>query len=936
MMFFKDLIESVHPYRAKIFCAGVIALYQILAVSLWKGGDGLPYVMDGNENWSNAGHAKNMVDYGWEGLKKSWGLADEVAEMSGKHPEAHPVIYSHGGEFPRIWITLLYLLGIVSVSQQILITAIIIGGIAVFFAYWVFEHVLDSPVWATVACGFMLTDYIGIMQWMVNTWRVWQIFSFYGSIYYVVLLLQRPSNWRVQLLGGFMAFSLFYAEPVFAMFTGLSVAIFFLISKKDFFLRNLGMIAQLKGFAFGAVLAVLLLATQLIGYYGHSNLLKDIKTTIISRSFANDSQPEKTNAQNSTLYAKNNVMFMPNYETGRRDRKIDYALKNILGGGLIEVPYFCLMVAIVFIAASILSQTLSVRGYFHSGLETLNFGAISRNAAYAAFIILWCIYISVFYRYDDFTNWSAGGQLVREHGRGLPGLLLGSIFLGLFSGSFNKGDDRKKLFIALILAIVSSIIVQAWKPVESEDYRNIFKENSAFRVAYFWGCLLFPFLALNKRHWESGRIIKAGLILLVGLCAGFLLNLIFAGYLKTGYFSKCCPIVMFGLFPILASFVRSSSNSYLSLHPRLPASNWFGLVVVGMFVMEWVASSYTFVQHLPPHGAESIRWIAHNCAGQVIVTQNYAMPYAYETKGSARYCLPNNILSKNETPHPVKFDLEKTWIRNTDLIPGFEKPTIIVEYKQNHTLYGWADNLDAFIQEEKQADAVPIYKREKKLTSSIFKKTEPNNHFEVFRLNWDPIPYITLTTGGPEGFFRAPYPILSESFARPLRSLELKNIGFKKDDINSSVKIKDAGTGLAIIQKGQNPTQLNPKPVLRKNNDNMMLYGMAEYADQLSEEGDSKISLYSVTDTNKKEMNERKQDLNERKQDLNERKQDYYELELLAEASAKVGLNPPLANNEVEYVIGYQPVAKDGRKGLVYLSRPFRLSGVGTIQSSAR
>jgi hypothetical protein len=69
---------------------------------------------------------------------------------------------------------------------------------------------------------------------------------------------------------------------------------------------------------------------------------------------------------------------------------------------------------------------------------------------------------------------------------------------------------------------------------------------------------------------------------------------------------------------------------------------------------------------------------------------------------------------------------------------------------------------------------------------------------------------------------------------------------------------------------------------------------------------------------------------------MNERKQDYYELELLAEASAKVGLNPPLANSEEKYVIGYQPIAKDGRKGLVYLSRPFRLSGVGTTQGPVR
>lgn len=922
MMFFKDLIQSVYPYRAKILCAGVIALYQILAVSLWKGGDGLPYVMDGNENWSNAGHAKNMVDYGWEGFKKSWGLADEVAEMSGKHPEAHPVIYSHGGEFPRIWITLLYLLGIVSVSQQILITAVIIGGVAVFFAYWVFEHLLDSPVWAAVACGFMLTDYIGIMQWMVNTWRAWQIFAFYGSIYYVVLLLRRPSNWGIQLLGGFMAFSLFYAEPVFAIFTGLSVAIFFLISKKVFSWRNLNCLMQLKGFALGAVIAVLLFATQLIGYYGCSNLLKDIRFTIASRNFADKNEADKSDAQRIELYAKNNVMFMPNFETGKSDRKIDYVLKNILGGGVIQVPYLCLTLAGLVLAMSIVRRVSESSKSFDKDREILDFDTIPRIKISIVFFALWFIYISAFYRYGNFCNWATGEQLIRENSRGMPGLLIGSFFLGIFSGSLRKGSDKKKLFMALVLVILSSIAVQAFKPIESVNYSSIFKEKHAVRLAYFWGCLLLPLVALSKRPFGDKEIIKASGMFFAVLCAGFLLNFIFAGYLKTGYISRCCPLISFGFFPVLAVVLRSSSNTYISSHPRWLTANWVGLAITGLLVIEWAGASLAFVQLLPPHGAESIRWIAQNCAGQVIVTQNYAMPYAYETKGSATYCLPDNILRENETPRPVKLDGEKTWIRQSDLIPGLEKPKTLVEFKQNHTLYGWASNLDALIEEEKEWKTKSIDNRQSKATASIFKKNEPNNHFEVFKLNWEPIPTIVLSNNNPEGFFRAGYPLHSGGYARPLRTLELKNICFKKNATDSSVKIKDAGTGMAIIQKGQNPTQFNPTPVLRKNNDNMMLYGMAEYADQLSEEGDSKISLYSVADTNKKGMNERKQD--------------YYELELLAEASAKVGLNPPLANSEEEYVIGYQPIAKDGRKGLVYLSRPFRLSGVGIIQSSAR
>jgi len=922
MMFFKDLIQSAHPYRAKLLCAGVIALYQILAVSLWKGGDGLPYVMDGNENWSNAGHAKNMVDYGWEGFKKSWGLADEVAEMSGKHPEAHPVIYSHGGEFPRIWITLLYLLGIVSVSQQILITAVIIGGLAVFFAYWVFEHVLDSPLWAAVACGFMVTDYLGIMQWMVNTWRVWQIFSFYGAIYYVVLLLRRPSNWRVQVLGAFMAFSLFYAEPVFAIFTGLSVAIFFLISKKVFSWRNLNCLMQLKGFALGAVIAVLLFATQLIGYYDCSSLLKDIKFTIASRNFADKNEADKSNTQRIELYAKNNVMFMPNYETGKSNRKIDYILKNILGGGVIQVPYLCLTLATFVLTMSIVRRVSESSEYFDKVRKILDFETIPRIKTYIVFFVLWFIYISAFYRYGNYCNWATGEELIRENSRGLPGLLIGSCFLGIFSGSLRKGSDKKKLLMALILVILSSIAVQALKPIESPNYGSIFKENHAVRFAYFWGCLLLPLVALSKRPLGDKEIIKTSGIFFAVLCAGFFLNFVFAGYLKTGYISRCCPLISFGFFPVMAVVLRSCSNTVIFSHPRWLTANWVGLAMAALLVVEWAGASLAFVKLLPPHGAESIRWIAQNCAGQVIATQNYAMPYAYETKGSATYCLPNNILRENEVPRPVKLDGEKTWIRQSDLIPGFEKPKTLVEFKQNHTLYGWASNLDALIEEEKEWKTQSIDNRQSNATASIMKKNEPNNHFEVFKLNWEPIPTIVLSNNTPEGFFRAGYPLHSGGYARPLRSQELKDIGFKSDTINAGVKIKDAGTGLAIIQKGQNPNQLNPTPLLRKNNDNMMLYGIAEYADKLSEEGDSRIFLYSVAATNKKRTNESKQD--------------YYELELLAEASAKVGLNPPLANNEVEYVIGYQPVAKDGRTGLVYLSRPFRLSGVGTIQSPAR
>jgi hypothetical protein len=919
-MFLKGLIHSAKPYRGKILCAGVIALYQILAISLWKGGDGLPYVMDGNENWSNAGHAKNMVDYGWEGLKKSWGLADEVAEMSGKHPEAHPVIYSHGGEFPRIWITLLYLLGFVSVSQQILITAVIIGGVAVFFAYKVFEHVLDSPVWATVACGFMLTDYIGIMQWMVNTWRVWQIFSFYGSIYYVILLLRSPSKWSVEILGGFMAFSLFYAEPVFAMFTGLSVAIFLLISRKVCSWPELRCLLQLKGFALGAVMAILILASQLIGYYGYTNLLKDIKTTIVSRNFAERNEAEKKNAQKVELYEKNNVMFMPNYEQGKNDRKIDYSIKNLFGGGLIQFPYFCLTATLFFIATLLVNELSSRGGYFHENWERWGFGSNSSYKSYILFIIFWCFYISIFYRYGAFINWSSGGQFIRDHGRGLPGLFLGSLFLGVISAKLSNVDDRKKLCIGILSASLFSMAVQYLKPIDSTDYKSIFQGSWIVRFSYFWGCLLLPFLALSKKAQYSAKSIKACSLFFAGLSAGILLNYVFAGYVKTGYLNKSCPLVVFGFFPLLATIVRSYSNSYMSFHLRWRDANWVGLIITGLLALEWVGAAGTFLKLLPPHGAESIRWVGRNYPGEVIATQNYAMPYAYETKGTARYCLPGNILRENKSPLPVQLDKEKSWIRKTDLIPGYEKPSILVDYQQNHTLFGWAHNLLTLFRDEK--NLVSIRNGQSKLTECVYKKNERNNHFEVFELSWDPIPYIEIIKDNSEGFFRAEYPVRIEGYARPLNSVELKNMSIPSTENQGNVGVNVATLGLRISEKVQSPIRLSLMPVLIKKNSDLMLGAKATYADELSKEGNTKIFLYCVNDAYKKENTK----INDYPELKIEKGRDYYNLELLSEASNSNGIMLTALDYEVDYVIGLQPVANDGRKGLLYLSKAFRFT----------
>jgi hypothetical protein len=144
--------------------------------------------------------------------------------------------------------------------------------------------------------------------------------------------------------------------------------------------------------------------------------------------------------------------------------------------------------------------------------------------------------------------------------------------------------------------------------------------------------------------------------------------------------------------------------------------------------------------------------------------------------------------------------------------------------------------------------------------------------------------------------------------------------------MGSGATVEAVTLGLRIIDQKQHPIQLGLIPVLIKNKGDLMLSAAATYADKLSEEGDTEIFLYRVNVENKRDST--KIQTYSKLQIVEGRIIDYSELEILSKGPKSIGIKLSSLDYETDYVIGLQPVAKDGRKGLVYLSKSFRFTSL--------
>ena len=258
---------------AALLCLGYILFYGwLLAKS-----DGFPYVMDNNESFSSLWHATNLYHFG---LEKSFGLTDEAYGFA---PEAHPYVYTHQGNFPRLFTLLLYAAGARTVEAQIVVTTFTVGLAALLLAFTFLSRLAGNRAFAALACALLFTDYVLVAQWQVVTYRVWHAF-FVFAVFLCVDRLERERNLGGWLMLALTSACLFYFELIFAAFIAAAgLYVLFRNSKRP------GTVV-LAGTALGAggFLSVFVLCAQIVLYMGWDNFLRDVGYTFGARNQSGD------------------------------------------------------------------------------------------------------------------------------------------------------------------------------------------------------------------------------------------------------------------------------------------------------------------------------------------------------------------------------------------------------------------------------------------------------------------------------------------------------------------------------------------------------------------------------------------------------------------------------------------------------------------------
>jgi hypothetical protein len=281
----------------------ILVLYVAVYGGLLATSGGMPYVLDNNESFSDFWHAANLRQFGFS---NSYGVTDE---SYGSNAAAHPYIYTHQGNFPRLFTYLISLLGARTVYAQILITTFTVGIAAIAFAYAFFARFI-SPLFAFTACAILITDYLLVAQWQVVTYRVWHEFFLFSSALCVHAIASRPRCWRLLVVANFCC--LFYFELVFATF----VFLFAVIYSSLLYGRSSKTLSFVVWSSLGAATGVGIFIAQLVLLLGLNDFFKDVHFTFISRNRAL-SDPE-ARKEIERFFDAHNIVFWYNWFDGSK------------------------------------------------------------------------------------------------------------------------------------------------------------------------------------------------------------------------------------------------------------------------------------------------------------------------------------------------------------------------------------------------------------------------------------------------------------------------------------------------------------------------------------------------------------------------------------------------------------------------------------------
>lgn len=271
--------SSLSPFSPNAHANGLVAvclIYCLVMGWLLFTSHFLPFVFDNNETFSSVIHAQNMASLPF---RLTFGLTNE---SYGLDPAAHPYVYTHQGNFPRLFAFGLLLLGADTPQAQIVATTFTVGLASIVMAY-LFVSRIASPFIALLYCGILLTDYIMSTQWWINTWRVWHFFLFFAFCHLALLIARSRARSIALVCAGLLSAVAVYTEIAFAAF----VLAFFTIYLCWLARRSPRVcVYGISVAIFGAVLGAAVLLVQIGAYLGWEGLKTDLALTFSARNGA--------------------------------------------------------------------------------------------------------------------------------------------------------------------------------------------------------------------------------------------------------------------------------------------------------------------------------------------------------------------------------------------------------------------------------------------------------------------------------------------------------------------------------------------------------------------------------------------------------------------------------------------------------------------------
>lgn len=608
-------------YKQGLLTLAIIYFFLIVAYLLYY--QGIPYVFDNNESFSSIVHARNLIQFDFF---KSYGLTDE---SFGILESAHPYVYTHQGNFPRLFSALLYLVGMQSIEWQIIGHLVFVNTLSLYFAYYYFAKKV-SPLFAIIYCFILLTDYVMNFQWQFNTWRVWHCFFIFSSLI-LVEKYKKISNWYYIPIILLNFISLAYYEISYAVFIiTLCSALFIFKYKhyKEWFF-------PIFCITLGALIGFGILVVQSILYFdGVNGFLSDFRFTFTARnqSPAGSLEFAALAGQVWDFVESWNLVFWGNFVSSSEN------LRNILTAFklysrynlLIYSPFFIFVIIIIIYTCllRIISNRLDGnRIYFLENIKDYDEKNQLNRRLFLGFVFLIIACIVIFgssiithieieefqstkyslllyvFTFTMLVHWSFlyRNNLSVEHQPSKFGLGQIVLVLLFFTTVFIYGLMNHKLFEASSQS-TALIYIDFWKKISLFDNVSGAITKSIFICTLFFGLFSLTGEPLYRFKLKSSGIKGVLPLACAAIIGGIVSWNLLPGYILTAYYNRYVPFfeyitILIIVVPLyILTLMLINGISYLLNYHKNNLIRYLILMIPLIIIYIFLIFSWIFLQ----------------------------------------------------------------------------------------------------------------------------------------------------------------------------------------------------------------------------------------------------------------------------------------------------------------------------------------------------